>query len=66
MSELKILLSIEEVNTVLSALSERPFKLVADTIYKIRTQAEKQLQADKPGEKLPVEAAVTGGDNASN
>ena len=35
--------SVEELNTILSALSDRPFKEVAGLLMKIKSEAETQL-----------------------
>lgn len=40
-------LKLEEVNTILSALAELPFKASAELIYKVRTQAEEQLKQEQ-------------------
>lgn len=36
-------LNLDEVNLVLSALGELPYKSVSSLIYKIKTDAEKQI-----------------------
>ncbi len=45
--ELQIVLTFEEVNLVLKALGNLPFKDVFDIIGKIHDQANEQMQADK-------------------
>ena len=47
MEELKIVLSLDEVNLVLNALGEMPFKSVSQMIQKIIGQAESQLKANE-------------------
>lgn len=44
---LKIELEVQEVNTVLAALSKQPFEIVADLVYKIKKDAEAQIEASK-------------------
>ena len=45
MQKLQLNLTIEEVNTVLTALSKAPYELVAALISNIQGQANEQLQA---------------------
>lgn len=45
MEELKIALTVEEVNFVLNALSELPYKTVNSMFLKIARQAETQVNA---------------------
>jgi len=47
MEELKIVLSLDEVNLVLNALGEQSFKSVSQAIQKIMAQAESQLKANQ-------------------
>ena len=54
MEELKIVLSLDEVNLVLGGLSELPYKSVNGVINKITSQAESQLKANR----TPVEHEV--------
>lgn len=42
-TEIKLELTLQEVNAVLFALSERPYKEVADIIAKIREQGNSQI-----------------------
>jgi hypothetical protein len=49
-----IALRVGEVNLILAALSELPFKHVATTLASIKDQADKQLNA---GPKLVEDAA---------
>ena len=53
MEELKIELTVEEINILLSALNELPFKTVNGLIFKIKNQAEAQLT---PAPSAPDEA----------
>lgn len=48
---LKIELSLDEVNGVLVALSKLPYDQVADLIVKIRTQAMPQVSPNKAESK---------------
>lgn len=41
---IKLELTIEEVNIVLSALQEMPYKNVADVLVKIKTEGDKQFK----------------------
>lgn len=41
--EIKLTLTVDEVNLVLGALRELPMKIVADTHAKIRNQAQAQV-----------------------
>lgn len=50
MKNIKLELSVEEVNTILDSLGERPFKQVFNLINKIQQQASVQLN---PGENPP-------------
>lgn len=56
MKEINLLLKVEEVNLVLSALGNLPFIQVHELIGKIQTQATPQLAAGLNGEtkKIPV------------
>lgn len=63
--ELKVVLTIEEVNLVLEALSQKPFAVVNELITKIKLQGESQLKAaqevvEVEEELSPVAAAVKG------
>ena len=42
-TEIKLSLTVDEVNRVLGALGERPFVQVVDLIEKIRKQAQPQV-----------------------
>ena len=48
MNELKLSLTLEEVNSLLDALGSQPFKHVHQLIAKIQSQATSQLQNEKP------------------
>ena len=52
MQTVSITLDVNELNTVIGALSELPHKIVADLVPKIRMQAIKQLAP------APVEPAA--------
>ena len=52
MQELTITLSIEKLNTVLTALAKQPFEQVVELINEIQKQAAPQLKA--PEEAAPV------------
>jgi len=43
--EIKLVLTVEEINTVLGALNELPAKFTMNTIIKIKRQSEKELMA---------------------
>lgn len=43
--DIKLELSLEEVNIVLNALSTRPYMEVAELIGKIQTQGNEQIEA---------------------
>ena len=61
MVELKIVLTVEEVNVVLGALSTKPFAEVSDLIFKIKAQGDSQLKAKQEEEQAkeePVAATV--------
>lgn len=49
--------SVEEVNYVLMALSQRPFGEVVDLIAKVKTSAQSQLQASDLVAPIEVSAA---------
>lgn len=49
-------LSIEEANTVLTALAAQPYSNVASLIVKIQQQASEQLQ-NQPAEAVAIEDA---------
>lgn len=52
--------TVEEVNYILQALSQRPFAEVADLITKIKTSAMAQLApAPAPAEAPPAEITPT-------
>jgi hypothetical protein len=52
---MKLELKLEEVNTVLAALAELPFKISADLIVKIKMQAEEQLKQEQEASTSPKE-----------
>ncbi len=41
--EITLKLSVDEVNIILNALANRPYGEVADLVYKIKTEGEKQI-----------------------
>jgi hypothetical protein len=45
MQEIKLELTIDEVNTILRSLGQHPFEQIAALIGKIREQGEPQVQA---------------------
>jgi hypothetical protein len=47
MNDIKLTLTVDEVNRVLGALGDKPFVQVADLIEKIRTQAQPQVPEQK-------------------
>jgi hypothetical protein len=47
MSDIKLTLTVDEVNRVLGALGDRPFVQVVDLITKVRTQAQPQVPEQK-------------------
>jgi len=51
MKEIKLQLSIEEINQVLTALGNLPFIQVHELIGKIQTQASEQLTAGSNGQQ---------------
>jgi hypothetical protein len=56
MEHLTLNLTVDEINTVLSALGEKPYREVHGLIVKIQRQAELQLQHSQ-GEPLSRSAA---------
>lgn len=55
---LQLELTVEEVNLILDALGDRPFKTVFSIISKIQQQAGEQLQAEL-GTTTPPPSAPT-------
>lgn len=49
MQEIVLKLTLGEVNAVLFALSEKPYKDVADLIDKIRCQGNEQIKEEREG-----------------
>jgi hypothetical protein len=49
MNELKLTLTLDEVNTLLDSLGSQPFRQVHQLISKIQTQATGQLQNEQAG-----------------
>jgi len=57
--------TVEEVNAILAALAERPFKEVADLIVKIQAKGREVLasaQANDPTVAAPVESDAPASD----
>jgi hypothetical protein len=48
MNPLKLDLTLDEVNTVLDALGNLPYKQIAPLFEKIKSQAVAQLQSEEP------------------
>ena len=55
MNEINLILSLEEVNTLLNALGTQPYAQVQPLIAKIQTQGSVQLQAvqNEQAEEVP-------------
>jgi hypothetical protein len=53
--EIKITLTLGEVNQILDALGSVPYRQVFQLIAKIQTQAETQLQPPANSHSLPLE-----------
>jgi len=51
MNEIRLTLTLEEVNSVLNALGTQPYAQVQPLIAKIQTQGSKQLQATQNGQQ---------------
>ncbi len=63
MSELKLALSIQEINTILKSLSQLPYAEVFGLVSKIQQQAQAQLQnneemTEHADAEDPIEATV--------
>lgn len=48
--DIKLNLTVDEVNIILNALSNRPYGEVAELIGKIKTEGEKQLAKESSAE----------------
>lgn len=46
MSHIKLQLTLDETNVILSALGDQPFSQVHELIFKIQNQAQQQLNAE--------------------
>ena len=57
MNEFTLTLTVDQVNTVLNALAEMPFKVSNQLINEIAQQCKQQQQAAQPVELPEVEAA---------
>lgn len=53
--ELKLQLTLGEINQILAGLGNAPYREVYQLIAKIQTQAEAQLQPPEQGEAVVVE-----------
>jgi hypothetical protein len=58
MEELRITLSVEEINLILGSLSELPYKLSNGLIAKITAQAEGQIKDSQTKAQIPTPATV--------
>ena len=62
MNEIRLTLTLEEVNSVLNALGTQPYAQVQPLIAKIQTQGSAQLQAAQNGQakvpEAPKKAAI--------
>jgi hypothetical protein len=54
-TNIKLDLTLEQVNVVMQALSKLPFEVVADLITNVRMQAVAQVEAAKQAEVPPAE-----------
>lgn len=55
--EIKLTLTLEEVNLVLAALGKQPHEVVAGVWSKIRTEAQKQVNEQEEAKKPKDEKA---------
>ena len=55
MNEIRLTLTLEEVNSVLNALGTQPYAQVQPLIAKIQTQGSTQLQATQNGQQVDEE-----------
>jgi hypothetical protein len=57
MQEIKLVLSVEQVNLILACLAKAPYESVADTINAVRSQGIAQVQeaSTEPAEKVEAE-----------
>jgi hypothetical protein len=60
MNEIRLTLTLEEVNSVLNALGTQPYAQVQPLIAKIQTQGSAQLQAAQNGQGDVSEASKKG------
>ena len=56
--EIKIALTLAEVNQILDALGSVPYRQVFQLIAKIQIQAEAQLQPPASSNSLPIETQI--------
>ena len=59
MNEIRLTLTLEEVNSVLNALATQPYAQVQPLVAKIQTQGSAQLQAAQNGQGEVSEASKT-------
>ena len=55
MNEIRLTLTLEEVNSILNALGTQPYAQVQPLIAKIQTQGSTQLQAAQNGQQVDEE-----------
>jgi hypothetical protein len=48
MQEIKLVLTLDEINQILSALGSQPYKDVFQVVNKIQQQAQAQLESPQP------------------
>jgi len=58
MQEIKLELTIDEVNTILRSLGQHPFEQIAALIGKIREQGEPQVRAIEEAAQAEAKAAA--------
>jgi hypothetical protein len=50
MQEIKLVLTLDEINQILSALGSQPYKDVFQVVTKIQQQAQAQLESQQPAD----------------
>jgi hypothetical protein len=58
MPDIKLELTVEEVNTILRSLGKHPFEEIANLIVKIKQQGEPQVEAAEAEAKAAAETAT--------
>ena len=53
-TNIKLDLTLDQVNIVMQALAKQPFEVVADLIMNVRAQATQQMEAAKPSAPVDV------------